>query len=86
MKRDVYIVENVCTYGPIEQYIYAYAYGSYQKAYNSMVEEFAQRFSDVFDSNESIEVKDLGEWEAELRNGDEVITWGIECQSVEFDQ
>ena len=84
MKRDVYVLTEINRYSEEELYVHAYAYTNLARVKEDMLAEFNTRLEDTFDSDESCIVDASDEW-MELRRGDCYCTWGIERQSVEFD-
>ena len=85
MKREVYVLTNYNHYDDTEIYVWANAYGSLAKAQADMLADFNARFLDTFYPN-PVDVCEMGDGTfMELRASNCYCTWGIECQSVEFD-
>ena len=85
MKKDVYILTNINHYDDDELYVWSNAYSSLAKAKEDMIADFNSRLSCAFADDEQSIVEASDVW-MELRDLGGHCTWGIECQSVEFDE
>ena len=85
MKRDVFVLTNINHYSDDALYVYSNAYGSVFEARNDMVTDFQARLIDTFNSDKKYIFGGSDDEYMELKNDECYCTWGIECQSVEFD-
>lgn len=85
MTKSVFLLKNINSYRDGSQYFCVDPYPSEDLAFAQMADEFESFFKDDFDSNEAIEVKEIGDTYAELRDGDRVSTWEIEERQLDFD-
>lgn len=84
MKRDVYILININHYDDEELYVWTDAYANIAKAKEDMIADFNSRLVNEFENDEACIVDASDVW-MELRDHGGYCTWGIERQSVEFD-